>query len=84
MLLNDVSLNDMKFSPEFVKSIERKQIAQQEASRLEYLVKLEEERKNAQIIINEAKGKAAKLVSDATKQYGTGKFTPFSNIFSDG
>ncbi len=38
LILEDVSIYDLKFSPEFMASIERKQVAQQEAERYKYVV----------------------------------------------
>ena len=46
IILDDVSIVDLVFGPEFSKAVERKQIAQQEADRAKYLVtRAEEDRK---------------------------------------
>lgn len=56
LLINDISLVDIQFSPEFAKAIEAKQIAEQEAKRASFIaLKAEQE---AQADINRAKGQA--------------------------
>jgi len=56
VLINDISLVDIQFSPEFAKAIEAKQIAEQEAKRASFIaLKAEQE---AQADINRAKGQA--------------------------
>ena len=46
IILDDVSIVDLVFGPEFSRAVERKQIAQQEADRAKYLVtRAEEDRK---------------------------------------
>ncbi|MEN3044250.1 MAG: prohibitin family protein [Candidatus Hydrothermales bacterium] len=55
-LIEAVFLRDVHFTPDFAKAIEEKQIAQQEAERMEYL--LEKEKKEAERKKIEARGKA--------------------------
>lgn len=56
LLVQDISLVDVTFSPEFAKAIEAKQIAEQEAKRAEFIaLKATQE---AQADINRAKGQA--------------------------
>lgn len=38
IVLDDVSIVDLKFGPEFTAAVERKQMAQQEAERAKYIV----------------------------------------------
>ena len=38
IVLDDVSITDLSFGPEFTKAIEEKQIAQQQAERAKFLV----------------------------------------------
>jgi prohibitin 1 len=54
--VNDVSLVDFGFSPEFTKAIEAKQIAEQEAKQAEYIAL--KASKEAQADVNRAKGQA--------------------------
>lgn len=56
LLVDDVSLVNFSFSPEFSRSIEAKQIAEQEAKQAEYTALKAEQ--DAQAEINRAKGKA--------------------------
>lgn len=70
--LDDVSIYELQFSPEFMASIEKKQVAQQEAEKFKYVVMQNEEEKNAKIIESEGKAIAAKMISDASAMYGQG------------
>lgn len=56
VLVDDVSLVNVGFSPEFAKAIEAKQIAEQEAKRADFIALKAE--KDAQAEINRAKGQA--------------------------
>jgi prohibitin 1 len=65
LLIDDVSLTNFSFSPEFSKSIEAKQVAEQEAKQAEYTALKAE--KDAQATINRAKGQAeAQRLQDRT------------------
>ncbi|MFK8186110.1 MAG: prohibitin family protein [Phormidesmis sp.] len=65
LLVDDVSLVNFSFSPEFSRSIEAKQIAEQEAKQAEYTALKAEQ--DAQAEINRAKGKAeAQRLQDKT------------------
>lgn len=65
LMVDDVSLTNFSFSPEFSRSIEAKQIAEQEAKQAEYTALKAE--KDAQATINKAKGKAeAQRLQDQT------------------
>ena len=70
MIVEDVSLIDLKFSSEYVKSIEAKQSAQQEAERYKFIVQQDEQFKAAAIIQAEGKAEAAKLISESVAKYG--------------
>lgn len=70
IILEDVSIYEMLFTPEFMASIEKKQVAQQEAERYKYVVMQNEEEKNAKVIESEGKATAAKMISDAAAKYG--------------
>ncbi len=59
IILDEVLLRDIRFTPEFQKAIERKQVAQQEAQRMKYL--MEAAKFEAQKKIVEAKGEAEAL-----------------------
>lgn len=70
IIIEDVSLIDLKFSHDYIKSIEQKQSAQQEAERYKYVVQQDEELKRAEIIKAEGKAEAAQLISNAVQKYG--------------
>lgn len=70
IVLEDVSLNELQFTSEFMASIEKKQVAQQEAEKYKYVVMQNEEEKNAKIIESEGKAIAAKMISEAVGKYG--------------
>ncbi len=55
-VIDDVVLRDVRFTPEFAKSIEAKQIAQQSAEQMKYT--LEKEQKEAERKVIEAQGRA--------------------------
>ena len=75
IVLEDVSIYELSFQPEFMASIERKQVAQQEAEAYKYVVMLKEEEMKASIIEAEGKSIAAQMVSDAVAKYGEGMVT---------
>jgi prohibitin 1 len=54
--VDDISLVKISFSPEFTKSIEQKQIAEQEAKKAEY--EAVRASKEAEVVVNRAKGTA--------------------------
>lgn len=72
IILEDVSIYELQFSPEFMASIEKKQMAQQEAEKYKFVVMQHEEEKNAKVIESEGKALAARMVSDAAAKYGRG------------
>jgi regulator of protease activity HflC (stomatin/prohibitin superfamily) len=55
-LIDEVVLRDVRFTPEFTKAIEAKQIAQQSAEQMKYT--LEKEQKEAERKVIEARGRA--------------------------
>lgn len=75
IVLEDVSIYELNFQPDFMSSIERKQVAQQEAEAYKYIVMLREEETKASIIESEGKSIAAQMIADATKKYGDGMIT---------
>ncbi len=64
-IVDGVVLRDVRFTEDFAKAIEEKQIAQQEAERMEYV--LEKERKEAERRAIEAEGKA-KAISIVSRE----------------
>ena len=64
-MLDDVSITDLHFGPEFTKAIEEKQIAQQQAERAKYLVEQAIQDKRSTIIKATGEAQAAKLLGEA-------------------
>ena len=65
ILLEDVSITDLKFGKEFTAAIESKQVAEQDAERARFLVEKAEQEKKAAVIRAEGESTAAKVVSEA-------------------
>lgn len=70
IVLDDVSIYNIRFTPEFMDSIEKKQVAQQEAEKYKYVVLQREQEKIAKIIEAEGESIAAQMISDSVKKYG--------------
>lgn len=68
LLLEDVAITHLAFSPEYARAVEAKQVAQQEAERAKYVVIGAQSEK--QTIITKAKGEAASadLIGNAVKK----------------
>ncbi len=63
--LDDVSITHLTFSPEYVRAIEHKQVAQQLAEQAKFVVAKNEQEKLAKIIVAEGEAEAAALISQA-------------------
>jgi prohibitin 1 len=72
IVLDDVALTHMQFSRDFAQSIERKQVAQQEAERAKFIVMISEQEKEAAILRAEGEAESARLVAEAMAKYGQG------------
>lgn len=70
--LDDVSITHLQFSKDFAQSIERKQVAQQEAEKSKFIVMIREQEKQAAILRAEGDAEAARLISEAMAKYGGG------------
>mmetsp|Transcript_24104 Transcript_24104/g.36619 ORF Transcript_24104/g.36619 Transcript_24104/m.36619 type:complete len:322 (-) Transcript_24104:94-1059(-) len=68
VILDDVAITHLAFSPEYARAVEAKQVAQQEAERAKYVVLGAEQEKKT--IITKAKGEAesAELIGHAVKK----------------
>jgi len=67
ILLDDVSLTHLSFSPDYEKAVESKQVAQQQAERAKYVVLKATEEKKSIIIKADGEAQAAKLIGEAIK-----------------
>merc|ERR1712014_253798 len=67
ILLDDVAITHLNFSPEYEKAVEAKQVAQQQAERAKYLVLKAAEEKKKTIIHAEGERQSAAMIGDAIK-----------------
>ncbi|KAI9104771.1 band 7 family-domain-containing protein [Phlyctochytrium arcticum] len=67
IVLDDVSITHIAFSPEFTHAVEAKQIAQQEAQRATYIVDKAKQEKQSIIVRAEGEAQGAALIGDAVK-----------------
>ncbi|KAJ3113953.1 hypothetical protein HDU96_002691 [Phlyctochytrium bullatum] len=67
LILDDVSITHVAFSPEFTSAVEAKQIAQQEAQRASYIVERAKQEKQSIIVKAEGEAKSAELIGEAIK-----------------
>jgi len=65
ILLDDVAITHINFSPEYEKAVEQKQVAQQQAERARYLVLQAQEEKKKTIIHAEGERQSAQMIGDA-------------------
>ncbi|KAI8058490.1 prohibitin Phb2 [Syncephalis plumigaleata] len=67
MVLDDVSITHVAFSPEFSHAVEAKQIAQQDAQRAMFVVERAKQDKQATIVKAEGEARSAELIGEAIK-----------------
>lgn len=68
ILLDDVSITYMTFSPEFTNAVEAKQIAQQDAQRAAFVVDKARQEKQGMVVRAQGEAKSAELVGEAIKK----------------
>lgn len=68
ILLDDVAITHINFSPEYEKAVEQKQVAQQQAERARYQVLKAQEEKKRTIIVAEGERESARMIGDAIAQ----------------
>lgn len=68
LVLDDVSLTHVGFSPAFTDAVESKQIAQQTAQRAAFLVDQAIQEKQSIIVRAQGEAKSAELIGEAVKQ----------------
>ncbi|KAG7893572.1 hypothetical protein KL905_002300 [Ogataea polymorpha] len=68
ILLDDVSLTAMTFSPEFSSAVEAKQIAQQDAQRAAFIVDKAIQEKQSLVVKSQGDAKSAQLIGEAIKK----------------
>ncbi|KAI8808540.1 prohibitin-2 [Cladochytrium replicatum] len=67
IVVDDVSMTHLNFSPEFMASVEAKQIAQQEAQQASFVVDRARQEKQSVIVRAEGEAKSAELIGQAVK-----------------
>mmetsp|Transcript_2051 Transcript_2051/g.4748 ORF Transcript_2051/g.4748 Transcript_2051/m.4748 type:complete len:278 (-) Transcript_2051:131-964(-) len=72
ILMDDVAITHLTYGKEFARAIEEKQVAQQEAERQKFIVMRAEQERQATVIRAEGEAEAAKMISEALKQHGSG------------
>lgn len=72
ILIDDVAITHLSFGTEFTKAVEAKQVAQQEAERMRFVVMKSDQERKAAVVRAEGESEAAKLISEATKNAGSG------------
>ncbi|KAM0276331.1 hypothetical protein ACHAQH_006874 [Verticillium albo-atrum] len=68
ILLDDVSLTHLAFSPEFTAAVEAKQVAQQEAQRAAFIVDKARQEKQAMVVKAQGEARSAELIGDAIRK----------------
>jgi prohibitin 1 len=72
IVVEDVSITELRFGSEYIASIERKQVAFQESERAKFLVAKAEQEKKAEIIRAEGEAEAARIFGEAVSKSGRG------------
>eukprot|EP00210_Caulerpa_lentillifera_P003674 g3507.t1 len=72
ILLDDVAITHLSFGTEFTKAVEAKQVAEQEAERMKFVVLKADQERIAAVTRAEGESEAAKLISEATTKAGPG------------
>lgn len=72
LILEDLSLVDIQFGKDFMAAVEQKQVAQQEAEKMRYVVQENEQKKLAAIVRAEGEADSARLISKAIAESGKG------------
>mmetsp|Transcript_3610 Transcript_3610/g.8680 ORF Transcript_3610/g.8680 Transcript_3610/m.8680 type:complete len:283 (+) Transcript_3610:48-896(+) len=72
ILMDDVSITHLTYGKEFARAIEEKQVAEQDAERQKFIVAASEQERQATVIRSEGEAEAAKMISEALKEHGSG------------
>jgi len=65
ILLDDVSITELSFSPQYSAAVESKQVAQQEAQRAVFTVEQAKQERQQKIVLAEGDAESAKLIGNA-------------------
>merc|ERR1719454_566382 len=72
ILMDDVALTHLTYGKEFARAIEEKQVAEQDAERQKFIVARSEQERQATVIRSEGDAEAAKMISEALREHGSG------------
>eukprot|EP00913_Durusdinium_trenchii_P027775 g26044.t2 len=75
ILMDDIAITHLTYGKErfdFARAIEEKQVAQQDAERQKFIVEKAEQERQATVIRSEGEAEAAKMISEALKEHGSG------------
>merc|ERR1740129_2442538 len=70
--MDDVSIVHLTYGREFATAIEGKQVAEQDAEKQKFIVQRSEQERQATVIRSEGEAEAAKMISQALKEHGSG------------
>lgn len=65
IILDDVSITELSFSPQYSAAVESKQVAQQEAQRAVFLVERAKQERQQKIVQAEGEAESARLIGQA-------------------
>lgn len=68
IVLDDVAITELSFSPQYTHAVERKQVAQQEAQKASFVVEKAKQEKQEKIVTAEGDAKAAELIGKACSE----------------
>ncbi|VDM95294.1 unnamed protein product [Thelazia callipaeda] len=68
IILDDVAITELAFSPQYSAAVEAKQVAAQEAQRASFLVERAKQQRQEKIVQAEGEAQSAKLIGEAMKQ----------------
>mmetsp|Transcript_99220 Transcript_99220/g.285451 ORF Transcript_99220/g.285451 Transcript_99220/m.285451 type:complete len:285 (+) Transcript_99220:81-935(+) len=72
ILMDDVAITHLTYGKEFARAIEEKQVAEQQAEQQKFIVAKAEQERQATVIRAEGEAEAAKMISEALKEHGSG------------
>uniref|UniRef100_A0A915PYW8 Band 7 domain-containing protein n=1 Tax=Setaria digitata TaxID=48799 RepID=A0A915PYW8_9BILA len=68
IILDDVAITELAFSPQYSAAVEAKQVAAQEAQRASFLVERAKQQRQEKIVQAEGEAQSAKLIGEAMRQ----------------
>lgn len=72
IILDDVAITHLTYGKEFASSVEQKQVAEQAAEQQKFVVEMSEHERQATVLRSEGEAEAAKMISGALEEHGTG------------